>query len=446
MDNSDPREKALFSIWREEILCLAGLICLSLVFGLFAGFPLLFLGMGISIYAVGHLWQVFRLVRWFQSRGDEDVPEARGIWGEVFGSLYRYQQRNYRDKRELAAMIDEFQASTAALPDGVIVIDPDGCIAWCNEAAKALLGLHLPDDLGQRIVNLLRNPIFVDYFNMGRYSKEIVIHSPENADLVLSLRVVPYGEGQRLILARDVSRIHQMERIRRDFVANASHELRTPLTVIRGYLDMMEDESVDARPLHPWQAPLAEMRQQSARMGRIIEDLLKLARIESSAGKATHEIVDVPQMIRMTLDEASALSDGRHKLISDCDDSLLLFGLSAEIQSVIANLVFNAVQYTPDGGEIHVRWWRDSGGAHYAVQDTGVGIEPIHIPRLTERFYRVDPGRSRATGGTGLGLAIVKHALEHHEAVLNIASELNVGSTFSCVFPDSRVRMRERAA
>ncbi len=443
---NERRERATFAIWREEILRLTALLSLSLIIGLFTNFPLLCVGIAISIYAIWHLRQAFRLVAWFQSQGEDDVPEATGIWGEVFGNLYHHQQRNYRDKRELAAMIDEFQASTAALPDGVVVIDPTGRISWCNEAAKMLLGLHVPKDLGQRIVNLLRNPAFVDYFISGRYTDEVVINSPENADLILSVRIVPYGEGQRLLLARDISRLHQMERIRRDFVANASHELRTPLTVIRGYLDMMDEESLDARPLQPWQAPLSEMRQQATRMGRIIEDLLKLARIESAIGKSNHEIVDIPQMLKMTIDEAKALSEGRHRFTLDCEDGLLLYGLSAELQSVVANLIFNAVQYTPDGGEIRVRWWSDKKGAHFSVADSGIGIEPRHIPRLTERFYRADPGRSRATGGTGLGLAIVKHALEHHEAVLNIASEVNVGSTFSCIFPVSRIRAREAAA
>lgn len=439
------RERATFAIWQEEVLRLLALLLLSWLLGAIVGHPALLLGVGISLYASWHLWQALRLVRWFKSREELEVPEASGIWGEVFGSLYRHQQRNHKDKRQLAAMIDEFQASTAALPDGVVVIDPSGCISWCNESAQTLLGF-MPGDLGQRIINLLRNPVFVEYFTRGDYDEDIVIHSPEDDDLILSIRIVKYGEGQRLLLARDVSRIHQMERIRRDFVANASHELRTPLTVISGYLDMMEDDSADARPLQPWQAPLREMRQQASRMGKIIEDLLKLARLEGSAAQRQQEVSDVPHMLRVIMDEANVLSDGRHQIRLECEDDLMLYGYPVELQSVISNLIFNAIHYTPAGGEIHVRWWSDSGGAHFSVTDTGIGIEPKHIPRLTERFYRVDAGRSRATGGTGLGLSIVKHALEHHEGSLDIASELNHGTTFSCRFPVSRIRLRKAAA
>ncbi len=439
-------ERATLAIWREEVLRLVALLCLSLVIGMAVDQPMLCIGIGISSYALWHLWQAFRLVSWFKSRGQEEVPEASGIWGEVFGSLYQHQQRNHKDKRRLAAMIDEFQASTAALPDGVVVIDPYGCISWCNESAKELLGLQMPNDLGQRIINLLRAPVFVDYLNRREYDDEIVITSPDDDALILSIRIVPYGEGQRLMLARDISRMHQMERIRRDFVANASHELRTPLTVISGYLDMMEEESAEARPLQPWHAPLSEMRQQAHRMGRIIEDLLKLARIEGNSSQRKQEVTDVPQLIKVILDEAQALSAGRHRFHTDCDEQLLLFGNPVELQSVISNLIFNAIHYTPDAGEITISWLSDHQGAHLTVADTGIGIEPKHIPRLTERFYRVDAGRSRATGGTGLGLSIVKHALEHHDGSLSITSELNHGTTFSCRFPISRVRSRNVAA
>ncbi len=439
-------ERATFAIWQEEILRLIALILLSWLIGALAGYPILAIGLGITAYASWHLWQALRLVRWFKSREELEVPEASGIWGEVFGSLYRHQQRNHKDRQQLAAMIDEFQASTAALPDGVIVIDPAGCIGWCNDSAQELLGLQLPQDLGQRVINLLRSPLFVEYFERGSYEDEVVVHSPENDELILSIRIVAYGEGQRLLLARDISRMHQMERIRRDFVANASHELRTPLTVISGYLDMMADESAEAKPLAPWKAPLNEMSNQASRMGRIIEDLLKLARIEGPAAQRKEAIVDMPQLINIIQDEAQALSNGRHVLNIECDDDLMLLGYPVELQSVISNLVFNAIHYTPESGEIKVKWSSDSNGAHFTVADTGIGIEAKHIPRLTERFYRVDAGRSRETGGTGLGLSIVKHALEHHEGSLDIASEPNCGTTFSCHFPMARVRVREAAA
>lgn len=425
---------------REEILRLAAWLALCIVVGLLFDRPILVTALGLAVYASWHIWQASRLVNWLKDSENVEVPESHGLWGEIFTSLYQLQQQNRADKRQLASMLNEFQASTAALPDAVVVVDDDGCIAWCNEAAVSMLGLRVPKDIGQRIVNLLRNPAFVRAFLNEQHDADIMISAPLDSQVTLTLRIVAYGDGQRLVLARDISHIEHMERARRDFVANASHELRTPLTVIRGYLEMMEDESSEARPLFPWRSPVVEMRQQATRMGRIIEDLLKLARIESQGGQGKQELINTAQMLELILDEARALSKGRHKIELDIQGSTQLVGHVVEIQSVFSNLIFNAVQYTPEDGEITVRWHADQEGALFSVTDTGMGIEPQHIPRLTERFYRADAGRSRATGGTGLGLAIVKHALEHHDSHLEIASELNVGSTFSCRFPARLIR------
>lgn len=424
---------------REELLRLAAWLALCVMVGLLFDKIVLVTALGLAAYASWHLRQASRLVGWLQSPEEREVPESTGLWGEIFSNLYQQQQQHQKDKRQLGSMLSEFQASTAALPDAVVVVDRTGHIAWCNEAAVSTLGLHVPNDLGQRIVNLVRHPAFVRAFLRQEFEEDILMPSPLNPHISLSLRIVAYGEGQKLVLARDVSHVEQMERARRDFVANASHELRTPLTVIRGYLEMMEEESGDAKPLLPWQSPLREMRQQASRMGRIIEDLLKLARIESQGAQGPQEVIDVPRMLQVILDEARALSRGRHEFRLDIQEGAMLLGHSVELQSVFSNLIFNAVQYTPEGGEIHVQWYVDGTGAHYAVSDTGIGIEPKHIARLTERFYRVDTGRSRATGGTGLGLAIVKHALEHHDSQLEVASEPNIGSTFSCHFPMRRV-------
>lgn len=426
---------------REEVLRLSAWMALCVILGMLFARPILFTAIGLAAYACWHVWQASRLVIWLKAPESKEVPESSGLWGEIFSSLYQVQVRNEADKRQLASMLREFQASTAALPDAVVVVDSSGHIAWCNEAAVSLLGLRVPTDYGQRIVNLIRHPGFVKAFVSDEFDRDILMHSPLHPEMTLTLRIVAYGEGQKLILVRDISQVEKMERARRDFVANASHELRTPLTVIRGYLEMMEDESNEARPLFPWRTPLVEMRQQASRMGRIIEDLLKLARIEAQGANAKQEIIDVPRMLQLILDEARALSGGEHRLVLDCKGSPGLYGNNVELQSVFSNLIFNAVQYTPNGGDIKISWHADNhGGAHFAVSDSGIGIEPRHIPRLTERFYRADAGRSRATGGTGLGLAIVKHALEHHDSHLAIASELNVGSTFSCTFPASRVR------
>ena len=419
---------------------MAAWITLWLLIGLTFDRPVLFTALGLAVYAGWHMLQASRLVIWLKNPEAQEVPESTGLWGEIFASLYQQQQQARADKRQLASMLNEFQASTAALPDAVVVVDSKGCIAWCNEAAVSLLGLGVPKDIGQRIVNLLRHPAFVTAFVNHTHDSDVMMPSPLDSHVTLTLRIVAYGDGQRLVLARDISHIEQMERARRDFVANASHELRTPLTVIRGYLEMMEDESSEARPLFPWRSPIIEMRQQASRMGRIIDDLLKLARIESQGAQGRQEIIDVSQMLRLIMDEARALSKGRHTLNLEIQGTTNLFGHVVELQSIFSNLIFNAVQYTPEGGEIRVSWHADANGARFSVTDTGMGIEPRHIPRLTERFYRADAGRSRATGGTGLGLAIVKHALEHHDSHLQIASEVNVGSTFSCHFPAQRLR------
>ncbi len=248
-----------------------------------------------------------------------------------------------------------------------------------------------------------------------------------------------------MLIARDISQQQRLEQMRRDFVANASHELRTPLTVLRGYLDMMAEESSQHGPLQPWVSPLGDMVRQATRMANIIEDLLKLARIEANTGPARHEIVPVPALLHKLIDEAQALSGGGHAFQLDAEPGLEMWGHPSELQSIFSNLIFNAIQYTPAEGDIRIRWWGDAKGLHFAVSDSGIGIERKHISRLTERFYRVDPSRFSRTGGTGLGLAIVKHALEHHEGKLEIASEINVGSTFSCHFPEQRARRRDAA-
>jgi two-component system phosphate regulon sensor histidine kinase PhoR len=264
--------------------------------------------------------------------------------------------------------------------------------------------------------------------------------SPVNADTILNFRLIPYGNGQRLLIVRDVSERRRLETARRDFVANASHELRTPLTVLRGYLDLIEPDAREGRPLAAWRQPFHEMRVQATRMETLIADLLKLARLESEVVLSRQDLLDVPAMIQRVAEEARALSQSRHRIDLDVQKDIRLFGRESEMQSIFTNLVANAVQYTPDGGIVNLRWWADEQGAHFSVADSGIGIAEKDLPRLTERFYRVDVSRSRASGGTGLGLSIVKHALEHHEGRLQVESEPGVGSTFTCHFPLHRVQ------
>ena len=318
---------------------------------------------------------------------------------------------------------------------------------WFNQAAQGLLGLRTPNDVGLRVANLIRHPAFTEYFTAARFEREIEVPSPVSRGRTLSLRIIPYGVGQKLLIARDVSELKRLETARRDFVANASHELRTPLTVLRGYLDMMEPDwnAVGGKnALSEWRGPLNEMRNQSLRMESLVNDMLRLARLENEA-VTKQELLNLPALLGRVLDEARALSKGAHRFQSSFEDGLLLLGTEVEAQSIFSNLIFNAVRYTPTGGVIRVEWKREGEGAVFVCADTGIGIAEADIPRLTERFYRVDVGRSRASGGTGLGLSIVKHALERHEAQLSITSELGVGSTFTCRFPATRVQKLEKA-
>ncbi|MBV8062407.1 MAG: phosphate regulon sensor histidine kinase PhoR [Nevskia sp.] len=385
-----------------------------------------------------HLRYLTVLRAWLDRPKQVALPIVGGTWGEAFDGLLNLQKRNRKRKKKLAAILAEFQASTEALPDGAVVLGPNGEIVWFNAAAQAMLGLRLPQDLGLRVPNLVRAPAFTEYFGKGDYSADVEAPSALNQQVILSFRIIPYGNGQRLMIVRDISELKRLEMARRDFVANASHELRTPLTVLRGYLDVMEPESRGEGALALWRTPLAEMRSQAARMESLIADMLKLARLESDVVLSRQDLLEVPRMLSQSLEEAKAMSKNGHRFEFEVQSDLRLFGRDTEVQSIFTNLIGNAIQYTPPGGIIRVRWWGDDKGAHFAVADTGIGIADKDIPRVTERFYRVDVGRSRASGGTGLGLSIVKHALEHHEGRLTVDSELGVGSTFTCHFPPHR--------
>jgi two-component system phosphate regulon sensor histidine kinase PhoR len=399
----------------------------------------------LALYLGRHLYYLAALRAWAEHPKRVELPEPAGAWGEVYERLLDLQRSNRKRKKRLAAMLAQFQASAEALPDGAVVTEARGEIVWFNTAARALLGLRTPQDTGQRLVNLLRHPDFTDYFEREDFEREVEIPSPLNRAVTLSLRVVPYGDDQRLLMVRDVSELHRLERIRRDFVANASHELRTPLTVLRGYIEMMLPEA--QRGLAEWRAPLAEMHTQAARMEALVRDLLKLARLEGEVAATRQDVVDAPELIEHALVEARGLSKGQHRIEASIDPGLMLYGRETEAESIFSNLIANAVQYTSAGGRIEVRWEGEGDGARFSVTDSGIGVAAEDIPRLTERFYRVDEGRSRASGGTGLGLSIVKHALERHEGRLEVRSRLGEGSTFTCHFPPHRViRSRPAAA
>jgi two-component system phosphate regulon sensor histidine kinase PhoR len=428
------------SPWIIELLRISALTAVAVLLGLVTGQFLLFsfLAALIYIYLALHLRQIYRLQRWLQTGNDLQPPNAYGVWGEVYHQLYRRERRNHELVRQLRALLNRFQDSAAALPDAIVALTGSGEIEWLNKAATKLLGLRAPQDIGQSITNLVRQPAFTALVEARSYETSVDIPSPIDDNAHLLIRIVPYGKDERLLVARDVTQLHKLEQVRRDFVANVSHELRTPLTVVSGYLETLADikdkELADS---------INAMRQQTARMQHIVDDLLLLARLETDKeGIRDRKPVGVPHLIEDVIREAHELSGGQHKIESRIDPDLLLSGRRNELYSAFSNVLFNAVQYTPAGGTITVSWYGDENGAHFEVADTGPGIAAHHIDRLTERFYRVDNARSRELGGTGLGLAIVKHVLTRHGATLRIDSELGRGSRFICDFPTERIIVR----
>jgi two-component system phosphate regulon sensor histidine kinase PhoR len=394
------------------------------------------LALVLALYLGWQLANLFRLNWWIRHRSYADPPDLGGIWGEVVAQVVRLHRRKRFHKQRFMQLLRQLQRSTAALPDGVLILNAQREIVWFNRTAARLLDLRGNADVGLRIENLVRTPEFVRYLERGSYTNPVVIQPKASTESHLSLHPVPYGEGQLLLLVRDVSRQMRLESMRKDFVANASHELRSPLTVIAGYLETLHQDPV----LHPeLQGPVAEMRRQAERMTAIIHDLLELSRLEESDDLVIGEPLDVAALLSILRKDVLARATHPAEVRVHIDSDAQLIGNESEIHSAFWNLVDNAAKYTPAQGSIELRWWVDEDGGHLSVRDTGIGIPPDHIPRLTERFYRVDPGRSRETGGSGLGLAIVKHVLQRHGGTLDIDSEVGKGSTFTCHFPPERL-------
>jgi len=427
-------------LWLIEFACLLAVASLALLVGSGLGHP----GPVLLVVTAGFLgWERYRLHRfesWIRHGARSSPPGVGGVWGTVYSHAYRQRQRHRKRKRKLAKYLRQVQESTAAMPDATVVLRESGEIDWFNDAAMQALGLRRPQDVGQRLAQLWRHPDLVEFLDNSDHSPDEAIEVPARArrDIRLSVRVIDYAKNRRLLMARDITRLSRLEEVRRDFVANVSHELRTPLTVISGYLEAM----LDTEGQYPaqWRRSLLSMHQQAERMGRLINDLLLLSRLEiSDTVPAAHEPVAVPAIIAAVHEDAEQASAGRHNLRVDANPGLWLRGDAEQLRSVVSNLVSNAVRYTPEGGQIQVRWYADAQAARLEVTDTGIGIPAQHIPRLTERFYRVDPGRARDGGGTGLGLAIVKHVLNRHGAALEIRSVVGEGSQFICAFPTERV-------
>jgi len=419
---------------RRLLLLLAGCLLIGLITGEYAWALVL----GLGGYLAWTLQQMRRLQQWLKrEQPDKPPPDSHGIWGDIFDNLYKLQRRDLQLRGQLQSVIDRVQGSTTALKDAVIMLDSDANLEWWNPAAERLLGLKKPQDSGHPVTNLVRHPSFKEYFDSGRHEEPLELSSPVNDRLWLQITITRYGNSEYLMVGRDITRLHQLEQMRKDFVANVSHELRTPLTVIAGYLETMLEHSEENSPR--WTRALRQMNQQADRMQHLLNDLLLLAKLEATDPPASARPVNVAALLESIRNDALALSaEQQHTISLDADATLALRGSDSELRSAFSNLLFNAVKYSPPGGRIHLRWWQDEYGAHLAVEDSGIGIEPKHLPRLTERFYRVDSSRASSTGGTGLGQAIVKHVLLRHQGRLDIDSTPGKGSTFTCSFPHAR--------
>ncbi len=404
------------------------------IVGWFFGYMPWLLLAATALQLVWHLHNQMRLSAWLWDEKRLTPPSGTGNWGSLFNGIYRLQQRQRRKRKELTNLIRRFRNGAESLPDAVVVFRSEGNIVWCNRLAQHLLGFRWPDDSGQPIANLIRTPDFIKYLNKNDFSEPLEMCSPLNVERMLELRIVPYTEGEHLMVVRDVTQLKQLEGMRRNFFANVSHELRTPMTVLQGYLEMTEDPDMVVGPM--WTKAHGVMTEQLNRMNALVNQLLTLSKIEAAPMHDLDEVVNVPAMLEVLEKEAQSLSGDRaHQFTFDVDQSLKVFADEDQLRSAISNLVYNAVKYTPDGAQVTVRWYRTNSGASLEVEDSGEGIEPQHLHRLTERFYRVDKARSRDTGGSGLGLAIVKHALNHHDSHLDIQSEVGKGSMFSFILP-----------
>ncbi len=435
------------TVWTRTLWLL-----LAIVVGVFAplsiGFGLLWGLAGVvaclALALCWHLVHLAQLLDWLEGPLESPLPRGRGAWEIAFAGLHRRARIRLGQQQALAERLERFVNAFQALPDGVIAFDRNRHISWINERAEAHFALSAASDRGQALTNLIRHPDFVNYLDAGRYSEPLIYRDGRVAGLTLMLQVIAYAEDQNLLVSRDISQIERIETMRSDFIANVSHELKTPLTVVAGFSEMLADdfEAYSASEIKHYLALICE---QNARMQRLIKDLLTLSSLESAASASSEETIALAPMLHSVLAEAQALSAGRHELTLTVDAPSTLVGCANELRSAFSNLAGNAVRYTPAGGKVGLHWRVQRGrdgrieAAEFVVSDTGIGIAAQHLPRLTERFYRVDRGRSRETGGTGLGLAIVKHVLTRHQATLEIDSEPGKGSRFTARFPARRL-------
>jgi two-component system phosphate regulon sensor histidine kinase PhoR len=385
-------------------------------------------------YHARHLGALFR---WLRRPELDALPEGSGVWEQVLAGLHRHLKGLSEEQAKLAEALERFRAAGRALPDGVVILDRENHMEWCNPTAESHFGIDARRDLGLAVTHFVRHPDFVAYMEKGEFGEPVTLRSPRG-DAVLQLRLIEFGEERKLLSSRDITGEDRLDTMRRDFVANVSHELKTPVTVLSGFVETLGDASIEMSEAQR-KRYLGMMAEQAQRMQRLIEDLLTLSALESSAAPEQEQPVEIKPLAEQLAEEARALSGGRHKVVVRPGGDFRITGSAKELHSAFSNLVSNAVRYTPEGGSVTLFWALEGERGVFGVEDTGIGVEPRHVPRLTERFYRVDQGRSRETGGTGLGLAIVKHVLTRHQASLEVQSELGQGSVFRAVFPAQRV-------
>lgn len=422
---------------KTDITRLLFILGIFLTVGIFTGKIFLICAIGLLLIIAWYYKSLVGFLNYIRYGAEDNLVDLPGVVDELVRGFDQVRNDFQQRELKLSNIIERYEETTAALPDAVIVTSDDGRIEWANKKAGDFLGITWPMDGGQRISNLIRSPELLKYLQQQKInpatSNILELVSPVDQELSLEIRVIQYGDSFMLLVARDITEFQRVNRVRKDFIANASHELRTPLTVIAGYLEAFEE---DQDCPEDWAPKIAQMRDQAARMKRLIEDLLELSRLESAKKIENLEDVNIADMLKTIIKEARTLSgEQQHVFALDLDTSLFLLGEKHELYNAFSNLVFNAVQYTPARGRISVRWYRDEVGVHFSVEDTGDGIDERHLPRITERFYRVDKGRSRSKGGTGLGLAIVKHVLSRHKGSLHIRSKPGQGSLFRCDFP-----------
>ena len=423
------------TVYRNTFLALAGLGALAFPAFLFsAAWGWGVLAAGLAALLFWHTRHLARLHRWLANPVAGKVPEGQGIWDEVLAALHRLEREAAKREEGLADALARMRRAVQALPDGVVILDSANRIEWYNRTAETQLGFEGRVDLGQNIANLVREPEFIEYLQSQDH--ETPVRIARGQAIALSLQLIPFGQSQKMLLSRDVTQAERVDVMRRDFVANVSHELRTPLTVLVGFLETVRELKLDPQRVRDY---IGMMQEQSARMQRIIDDLLTLSALDSAPPASGERRIAVQPLLQRLQADAAGLSGGRHVIRLEGETESELLGVENEVASAFGNLVSNAIRYTPPGGVVTLAWREGPDGARFTVEDTGIGIDAEHIPRLTERFYRVDRSRSRETGGTGLGLAIAKHALARHDAVLEIQSEPGKGSRFTARFPARRL-------